>query len=137
MELGDIVRKLRKEKNITQEELGKILGVEKTTISMYETNRSRPDDYIKSAMADYFGVTVDYLLGRSNNRQLTKKDEIDIQHNLEEMKEKLEDGVLRMSLDGEYVDDEIKQFILNNMEDTLTLAKIKAKEKYTPKKYKK
>lgn len=137
MDFGERLKQLRNSKNLNQTELGKILGVEKSTISMYENNNSRPDDEIKIKIANYFNVTVDYLLGRSSNPKLTKKDERDIQRELEEMQKDFTQGTLRMNLDGEEIDDEIKEFILNNMENTLILAKIKAKEKFTPKKYRK
>lgn len=137
MNFGERLKELRKANNLNQTELGKILGVEKSTVSMYENNNSRPDDEIKVKIANYFNVTLDYLLGRSSNPKLNRKDEIDIQKDLNNMKKQLEEGTLKMNLDGEEIDDEIKEFIINNMADTLVLAKIKAKEKFTPKKYRK
>ena len=59
------LRNIRQENNLTQQEFGKIFGVGKTTVSMWETGNSSPDDEIKSKIADYFDVSVDYLLGRT------------------------------------------------------------------------
>ena len=64
--LADRLKELRKSNNLTQEELGKILGVGKTTISMYENGNSTPNDEIKLKIADYFNTSVDYLLGKTN-----------------------------------------------------------------------
>lgn len=62
--LGKRLLQLRKKKSITQETLGKALGVGKTTISNYETGYSTPDSETLTKIADYFGVTTDFLLGR-------------------------------------------------------------------------
>lgn len=66
--LSDRIKQLRKEKNLTQPELGKIIGMGKTTISMYETGNSTPGDDIKLKMAEYFNVSMDYLMGVSDIR---------------------------------------------------------------------
>ena len=58
---------LRKEAKLTQEQLGSIIGVGKTTISNYETAYSQPDPENIFKLADYFNVTIDYLLGRSSS----------------------------------------------------------------------
>lgn len=70
--LSDRLKELRKSNNLTQEELGKVLGVGKTTISMYENANSTPNDEIKIKIADYFNVTLDYLLGKTNIRNYEK-----------------------------------------------------------------
>lgn len=67
--LGDILKKLRKEKGITQEELGKILGVTTSMVGMYETNARKPSYEVLLKMADYFGVSTDYLLGKSSDQK--------------------------------------------------------------------
>jgi transcriptional regulator with XRE-family HTH domain len=64
--LADRLKELRKSKNLNQAELGKILGVGKTTISMYENGNSTPNDEIKLKIAEYFNVSLDYLLGKTN-----------------------------------------------------------------------
>jgi len=61
--IGKRIRTLRTEKQISQEALGNIVTVDKTTISGYETGRITPPLDIIVKMADYFGVSTDYLLG--------------------------------------------------------------------------
>ncbi|WP_432662550.1 helix-turn-helix transcriptional regulator [Wukongibacter baidiensis] len=68
--LGDRLKKLRKDKKITQKELAKILNIQNTTLSQYENGVNEPNDEMKVKIADYFGVTIDYLLGRSNVKQI-------------------------------------------------------------------
>ena len=63
--LGNRIRDLRKLKNMNQRDLGKLLGVSASTIGMYEQGRREPDAESLVRLSEYFGVSVDYLLGRS------------------------------------------------------------------------
>lgn len=65
---GQILKRLREEKGITQKDLGKIAGVSDRTIGYYETdNRFPTDSEILKKLSDYFDVTIDYLLGKTDN----------------------------------------------------------------------
>ncbi|MEG2412649.1 MAG: helix-turn-helix transcriptional regulator [Clostridium sp.] len=64
--LADRIKELRKLNNMTQTDLGKLLRVGNTTVSMYESGNSTPNDEIKFKMAEYFNVSLDYLLGKTN-----------------------------------------------------------------------
>jgi len=64
---GERIRLLRTQKEMTQEELGKFLGVGKTTISQYESETRTPDAGMLTRIATFFGVSVDYVLGRSDD----------------------------------------------------------------------
>ena len=63
-DLGKNLRKLRKERGITQEKLAAVLHYGYTAITNYESGRNEPclDDLIR--IADYFDVSLDTLLGR-------------------------------------------------------------------------
>ncbi len=63
LHIGETIKNLRKEKNITQEELGDILGVSYQSISRWETDACYPDMELLPTISDFFGVTVDALLG--------------------------------------------------------------------------
>ena len=67
--IGQRIKQLRKENKITQEELGKMFGMVKSTISLYENGKSNPDDEIKQKIADQFNVSIDWLLGRTDERR--------------------------------------------------------------------
>jgi len=74
---GDRLKNLRKESDLSQEELGKKFNVHKGTISKWENRINFPDEIILMKLSDLFGVTLDYLLGKSDKRQphhLTKED---------------------------------------------------------------
>lgn len=61
------LRGLRESKDLTQSALGEILNVSKQTISNYENGVSSPDQDSLSRLADYFNVSTDYLLGRTDD----------------------------------------------------------------------
>jgi len=62
MDFGKRLASLRKINNVTQEELGKVIGVGKTTVSNYETGYSSPDYEMLKKIANHFGVSTDELL---------------------------------------------------------------------------
>lgn len=55
---------LRESRGISQEELARVLSVSASSIGMYEQGRREPDHDKLRALADYFSVSIDYLLGR-------------------------------------------------------------------------
>jgi len=68
MDLSSRIRQLREERGLTQLELSKALRISNTTLSQYETGARVPSDDIKAALADHFGVSLDFLYGRTNQR---------------------------------------------------------------------
>ena len=62
----DILKEMRLEKGINQVNLASALGVSKGIISMWETGQREPTLSSLIAIADYFGVTLDYLVGREH-----------------------------------------------------------------------
>ena len=67
-EVGPILAKLRKEKGLGQKELSALLNLSVGTISNYENSVHAPDLNTLCRLADYFEVTTDYLLGRTDYR---------------------------------------------------------------------
>lgn len=74
--LGDRLRRLRLEKKLTQEELGKKINVTKVSISGYEKGNRTPDTETLQKLADFFNVTTDYLLGRTDHPNPPENDDI-------------------------------------------------------------
>lgn len=62
---GEILAELRQDRNLTQKDLAKYLHVSPGTVSNYENNIHLPDLEKILILANYFGVTTDYLLGRT------------------------------------------------------------------------
>lgn len=65
--LGLRLKKIRKEKKITQEEISGYLGVKRQTYSAYERGVSVPDSLTLKKLADYFGVSTDYFFLDENS----------------------------------------------------------------------
>ncbi|EJT6832211.1 helix-turn-helix transcriptional regulator [Listeria monocytogenes] len=64
---GNRLKQLRKNNNKTQEDISKILGISRGAYSHIENGRNEPDMETIVKLANIFGVSTDYLLGRSNN----------------------------------------------------------------------
>lgn len=63
---GERLKSLRTEKNLTQDDIAKILGCTQRKISYMERGVTEPDLQALSKLADYFGVSIDYLCGRTD-----------------------------------------------------------------------
>ncbi len=66
------LKELRKEKNISQIKLAMDLEINQNSISRYETGLYEADYKTLIAIADYFDVSIDYLLGRTDNRKTNR-----------------------------------------------------------------
>ena len=66
--LGGRLRELRKEKKLKQRELAALLGVTEVHYRRVEAGKINIPTLTLCALADYYGVTTDYLLGRSDRR---------------------------------------------------------------------
>lgn len=71
--LGDKIKALRSSKNIYQQDLAEALSVSKSTIAMWETNKRVPDAAMLIKIAEYFNVTVDYLLEEERRNSAIQK----------------------------------------------------------------
>lgn len=63
-QFGDTLNMLRKRDNLTQKELAEKLGISFSSISMYERGKREPDFETLEAIADYFNVNMNFLLGK-------------------------------------------------------------------------
>ena len=68
MEFKDRLVQLRKEKSLNQENFAKKIGYTRTAISAWEVGRNEPSNADTIKIADFFGVSTDYLLGKSDIR---------------------------------------------------------------------
>jgi transcriptional regulator with XRE-family HTH domain len=76
MTLGKRLRFLRKKKNMTQKDLADVFNLSESTIGMYERDEREPSFEFVRQLADFFNVTTDYLLGRTDNPNPPEKDDI-------------------------------------------------------------
>lgn len=142
---GERIKARRKELGISAEQLADVLGVSPATIYRYESNyiNSMKVDKIKP-IADALNTSVAYLMGwdeapandsASKKDGLTAKDERDIKQAIEDFKNRL--STAGVMYDGEPLDEESQAAVLAAVELAERTARIAAKEKFTPKKYKK
>ncbi len=68
MSFPNRLKQLRNEKGLYQKELADILGVSRPTITQYENGTRTPDHETLNKIADYFNISLDYLLGRGSER---------------------------------------------------------------------
>ena len=74
-QLGNRIKQLRLEKRIPQKDLAESIGISPSTIGMYEQNRRVPDADTLIKLSTYFGVTIDYLLGKTEQKEKPTKED--------------------------------------------------------------
>lgn len=144
---------------MTMRQVAEKLKIPYTTYVNYEKGLREPNSEMLIKIANYYGVTIDYLLGNVNDPSLyanyarsaaeindtseyeetpalTKKDERDIARILEQTMAQLENSGDLM-FDGDPMSDEARESIRSALKLGLEAAKLKNKETYTPKKYRK
>lgn len=139
MTLRDTIKNLCKKNSISINKLETELGFAKGYIS--KLDKSTPNAAKLQKIADYFDVTLDYLMTGENAKNtgiiLTAKDERDIAKRLEDTLQDLENSQNGLMFSGEPLDDETRELLKASLENSIRIAKINAKQKYTPRKYRK
>ncbi len=82
------IRDLREDMDLRQSDLAKKTGIDQRTISNYETGKTSPDAYALIKLADFFGVSIDYLIGRVKYDYSTAEKKTQI---IEQIKKQLEE----------------------------------------------
>lgn len=114
---GDRLKTLRNRKGLSQSEFAKQIGVSKSSVNMYERGEREPNFETLEAIADYFNVDLDYLMGKSDIENRAKAAIIPLQPDNR--------NILRLAgRDGSYVertltDDQVKMLtmLLDQMPD--------------------
>ena len=138
---------LLKEKGITAYKLAQDTGVSTATLTSWKQGKYVPKPEKLQKIADYFGVTLDYLYGKPDSKTtstqeenatlLSQKDERDIAKRLEATLADLENSQEALMFSGDPLDDQTRELLKASLENSIRIAKINAKQKFTPKKYKK
>lgn len=135
--LGDRLKKLRGDGR-TQEDVAKAIGVSRAAYSHFENNRNEPDNDTLKKLAQYYDVSIDYLLGKSDKPHyysLSEKDTRAIDQKIKDIIDGLDpDGPDFFKNDAE-LSDEDKRLLAVSLRQSYALAQELAKKKYTPKKY--
>jgi transcriptional regulator with XRE-family HTH domain len=139
MNYGERLKRLREDRKLSQQQLADRLNINRSTYARYELGQTQPDYETLQRLADFYEVSVDYLFGRENNNnlpELTAKDKKDIAKQLERILEAM-DSDTGLAFDGEPMDEETKELVKTAIKSNLELTKQLAKQKFTPKKYRK
>ncbi len=138
--LGDRIRNLRDSEDIQQVDFAKKIGVSNVVLSRYESGERRPDYDTLLKIAEYFDVTTDYLLGKSENREsnsnkevVLSKDEKDIAKRIEDFKKDLtsSDG---LNFSGEPMSEDAKESLIEAMDHIFRQTQ-RINKKFIPKKH--
>ncbi|MFS0591997.1 helix-turn-helix transcriptional regulator [Cytobacillus horneckiae] len=138
--LGQRLKSLRddmKNENskFTQSFIANLIGVARTTYTAYENGTKQPPMETVNKIADVFGVTTDYLYGRTDSKQpdFSSNEKKDIAKQMEKIRKDLEsqDG---LSFYGEPLSEEALESLMESMEYVVKQTK-KINRKYIPKKY--
>lgn len=126
---GDRLKSLRKSSGYTQKELGEKLNVSGRVIGYYESNERFPDKDTLTDIADFFKVSVDYLLGRTDIKNNTENNKININKNEKDVEELLEETMSQilgqdgLMLNGEIVDDNDLMLLRNALKNGIEYVK--------------
>lgn len=90
---GKRLKVLREKKELSQEVLGRKLHLSQSIIAHYEAGRKQPSQDILQRLADFFGVSIDYLLGRSLPANPTPAITPEDEKKLEEYEQQLDEVV--------------------------------------------
>ena len=118
------LKELRSEKGVSQKEVA--LHIEKTpqAYSLYEKSLRDPDSDTLIKLADYFGVTTDYLLGQDDSRSASMDEENKKPADLKKILENQQ-----VMFDGEIVTEDDKELVKRMLEKMYWTAKEKNKRK--------
>jgi len=70
MAFASILKSLRDERNLSQKDIADYLGITRQAVAAYEVGKREPDYEVLQKLADFFNVSIDYLLGRVNCREV-------------------------------------------------------------------
>ena len=82
------IRDLREDMDLRQIDVAKATGIDQKTLSNYETGKTNPDSFALIKLADFFHVSIDYLVGRLN---IAVKENEEIKKRLSAVQEEIED----------------------------------------------
>ena len=124
---------LRKEDRKTQEEMANILNIKRSTYGAYERGQILPPyDKIES-IAKYFNVSVDYLMGNTNNKNsssTSNSQEVhDVNQALSDLLTELKNKEVPLKIDGFLLDNESRELLTASIENSLKMGQLLSSQK--------
>lgn len=124
------LKAMRKERKETQEDIARLLKVQRTTVGEYERGNIRPPMDKMKVLADHFEVSVDYLMGNTNFQTAEERNEEspnDVSKAMKKILEDLQKNQHAIMFDGEVLDDESRELLISSLEQSLRMGKIMQK----------
>lgn len=115
---------LRREQHLTQAQLAQRLGVSRTLIVGYESGQVMVPTQRLEQLSQLFNVSTDYLLNRTNNR------DVNATHSCNDIKQKIESVISEVmindghSFDGRMMDEKTKNVIVSSLKNSIELGKV-------------
>ena len=135
MNIGDNIKRIRELRGLKQSELAEILNISDKTVSSWEINRTEPKMGMIERICQALNCKKTDIIGNDDPAALSHKDERDIAKALEETLSQLENDQEGLLFSGEALDYETRELLKISLENSIRMAKITAKKKFTPKKY--
>ena len=138
----EVFEQLLQKHGVSPYKVSKDTGVTQTSLSNWKTGKSTPTTKTLQRLADYFGVTLDYLMTgkeepKEKSPELTARDEKDITKTLNKVMEQFENNENgQLYYDGEEIDETSRILIRNAFEYIIRETKKENKVKYNPNKNK-
>lgn len=135
MTLLNRIKMLCKDKGVSQRKMEQDIGISNGASSKWEN--SSPSIEVIQKLSAYFDVSINYLMTGETNSDimpLNTKDENDIAKRLESTLSAL-DTQEALMFSGEPLDDTTRELLKVSLENSIRIAKVNAKQKFTPKKY--
>lgn len=120
MTIYERIESLRKSQGLSQGKLEKQLGFSNGSISKWKNSTPKVERLQK--LADFFGVSVEYLMTGKEDEQKKKDNTDDLKEKFEELKELLESGKMQpLRYDGQPIDDNTKELLLKQVEISMAM----------------
>ncbi|KMT22974.1 helix-turn-helix domain-containing protein [Clostridium cylindrosporum] len=136
--LSSRLKELRREKDILQKDVAEKLNISTSAYGFYEQGKRTPDLTTLELLADFFNVSVDYLLGRTNNKnEVLIPEDYSSKHSVTKRDLNQLDDVLSNAeafFMNDKVNDEDKEKVMRDIQELFWKAKDMNKEKYGRKK---
>jgi transcriptional regulator with XRE-family HTH domain len=118
------IKELRRERKLNQSQLAQVVKVRQTTVSNWENDVTEIDRQSLFTLTDYFGVTTDYILGKSERRDPTPGGpEEDLADGLEATVRELERGQDGIMFNGKALDDETRSILISSLRHAIEMGK--------------
>lgn len=122
MTIYERIESLRTSQGLSQGKLEKQLGFSNGSISKWKNSTPKVERLQK--LADFFGVSVEYLMTGKEDEQKEKDNTGDLKQKFEELKELLESGKMQpLRYDGQPIDDNTKELLLKQVEISMAMMK--------------